>query len=153
MTEEQVVASMVEVTLRLEPLLRGVRKRAEGLGTKEAWDAHTLIEGATSRVLTALLNMSTADLTVVETRTCHICGTEGWMVLEFSKVEAWREGNYVQNVWPELNAGLREQLISGTHPECWFELFGDGDPEPDEDREMSDAEIDARTEMRILEGD
>ena len=32
---------------------------------------------------------------------------------------------YARNLWPDLDAGLVELVISGTHPECWGALFAD----------------------------
>jgi hypothetical protein len=32
-------------------------------------------------------------------------------------------GAYVQDAFPYLSAPEREQLISGTHPKCWDEMF------------------------------
>ena len=34
----------------------------------------------------------------------------------------------MQNAYPELPAGLREQIISGTHPACFDALFADDEP-------------------------
>lgn len=33
------------------------------------------------------------------------------------------QGVHVQEAFPDMNIGLREQIISGTHPECWDEMF------------------------------
>ena len=30
-----------------------------------------------------------------------------------------------QQAFPELPTEIREQLISGTHPKCWDEMFSD----------------------------
>jgi hypothetical protein len=40
-------------------------------------------------------------------------------------------GDYVQDIWPELSAGHREMIISGTHPDCFDQMFS-----PDEPNEM-----------------
>jgi hypothetical protein len=39
----------------------------------------------------------------------------------------WRAGAFIQQAWPEADAGTRELLISGTHPACWEELWKDDD--------------------------
>jgi hypothetical protein len=36
-------------------------------------------------------------------------------------------GAYAQDAFPDLLAPIREQIISGTHPECWNEIFKDDD--------------------------
>jgi len=33
-------------------------------------------------------------------------------------------GEYVQTAFKSLSIPLREQIISGVHPECWQELWG-----------------------------
>jgi hypothetical protein len=33
-------------------------------------------------------------------------------------------GNYVQDSFKSMAAPLREQVITGTHPECWQQMFG-----------------------------
>ena len=38
-------------------------------------------------------------------------------------------GPFIQDAWPESTAEQREQVISGTHPECWNEMFGEEDDE------------------------
>jgi len=43
--------------------------------------------------------------------TCLFCG-EG-------------EGEFVQNVFPEMSPEDRELLISGTHPACWDRYMGE----------------------------
>lgn len=41
---------------------------------------------------------------------------------------------HVQQAFPYLNAGQREVLINGIHPECWDAFMGP-EPEDDEDGE------------------
>jgi len=36
-------------------------------------------------------------------------------------------GANAQDAFPDLLAPIREQIISGTHPECWNEIFKDDD--------------------------
>ena len=37
---------------------------------------------------------------------------------------SYLRGNYVQEAFKTLTIPLREQIISGVHPECWLELWG-----------------------------
>lgn len=58
------------------------------------------------------------------TKECIHCGKE----TEFSvtKDEYQRlfiDNEYVQSVFPNLSNEEREVMISGTHPECWKEMF------------------------------
>lgn len=52
--------------------------------------------------------------------TCMLCLQVTNIFLEVSKYDEWkREGEYIQNVFPEMSVDQREQLISGTCPKCW----------------------------------
>jgi hypothetical protein len=31
----------------------------------------------------------------------------------------------MQEAFPDLDKALREQMISGTHPNCWKEVYGE----------------------------
>ena len=63
----------------------------------------------------------------VETRPCQMCGKTSVVRLDEEKFNRWRQGEHIQNVWPEMSADNREVLISGTHPACWDRLFADAD--------------------------
>ena len=41
----------------------------------------------------------------------------------FKGKKAYEQGAFVQDAFPNLNIDEREQIISGTHPQCWDELF------------------------------
>ena len=42
----------------------------------------------------------------------------------------WKvRGLYIQDVFPNLDKDIREWMISGTHPACWKQVFGDEDEE------------------------
>ena len=62
-----------------------------------------------------------------ETKACISCGEKSNIQLDEDKFQAWRQGEYVQNVWPEKSADDRELLITGTHPKCWDEMFGEAE--------------------------
>ena len=40
------------------------------------------------------------------------------------QINAWIDGELIQNVMPQLSAGEREFIISGILPEDWDEMFG-----------------------------
>ena len=63
---------------------------------------------------------------MIETPTCFVCGYGGRLEVLSSGVRARREGALIQEAFPDLDKTLREQIISGTHPECWTGLFGEG---------------------------
>jgi hypothetical protein len=33
-------------------------------------------------------------------------------------------GNYIQDSFKTMSVPLREQIISGVHPDCWVSMFG-----------------------------
>jgi hypothetical protein len=42
--------------------------------------------------------------------------------------DRWKvKGEFAQNVFPHIDMDVREWMISGTHPDCWKDLFGDED--------------------------
>ncbi len=74
--------------------------------------------------------------TMVQTKTCIVCHKTGHVMLETGRWERYQAAQedhslpsqHVQDVWPEMPAAEREQLITGTHPACWDELFADDEP-------------------------
>lgn len=43
------------------------------------------------------------------------------------------KNEFIHVVFPDMSNEDREVLISGTHPECWKEMFGDFDEYEDEE--------------------
>lgn len=67
----------------------------------------------------------------ITTGPCYVCGKTG--VVENVPAEGydqWKRGAFIQDALPTLTAGDREQLLTGTHSECFDKLFP-----PDEDDE------------------
>jgi hypothetical protein len=58
-----------------------------------------------------------------QTPTCQMCGQSTALMVDEEKLRRWQAGAYIQDVFPELGAEVREQMISGTHPDCWDELI------------------------------
>ena len=65
--------------------------------------------------------MNTTD--IYETPRCFHCGKTGYLELPTEGVRAYANGTLAQNAFPDLDRELREQIISGTHPECWKAMF------------------------------
>jgi hypothetical protein len=61
---------------------------------------------------------------VVETPQCIRCGEGGSVEVPMKGFLIRQLGGLIQDAYPDLDLPLREQLISGTHPKCWEELFG-----------------------------
>jgi hypothetical protein len=64
-----------------------------------------------------------SNLIVVKTKTCCVCGEYEVWSLDRHLVDRWRGGENIQQVFPDMSAGEREVLISGTHIACWDTLF------------------------------
>jgi hypothetical protein len=66
-----------------------------------------------------------------------ICRETGNIELTAKQVIAYddfrngRDTRKIQDVFPELSNELREQIMTGTHPECWNTMFAE--TECDED--------------------
>lgn len=63
--------------------------------------------------------------TVYATRRCPVCLKTGTIMVDENELFAYLRGNYVQEAFKSLTIPLREQIISGVHPECWLELWGE----------------------------
>lgn len=54
---------------------------------------------------------------------CVHCGRLYTLQLSKAGIKARKNGAYVQDAFPELTAGERELLISGTCDDCWKRFF------------------------------
>jgi hypothetical protein len=68
-----------------------------------------------------------SKLIMVETPHCPICGKTSTLQVREAGILDYRGGKLIQVAFPDLPADIREQLISGTHPECWTKTFGSED--------------------------
>jgi len=61
----------------------------------------------------------------INTPTCQWCGTGGTVLVQMSDYLLWTSKNppLIQNCFPSLSAGHREQILTGTHPACWEAMF------------------------------
>lgn len=63
----------------------------------------------------------------VKTKMCFHCKKVGFIIMDqqdwINGIKDYQIGAFVQDAFPKLNDGQREQIISGTHPECWEILF------------------------------
>ena len=46
-------------------------------------------------------------------------------MVDESELLTYLRGEYVQTAFKSLTIPLREQIISGVHPDCWLELWGE----------------------------
>ena len=61
---------------------------------------------------------------IVETPKCFHCGVGGTVEVPMKGFLIRQLGGLIQDAYPDLPAPLREQMVSGTHPQCWEEMFG-----------------------------
>jgi hypothetical protein len=57
---------------------------------------------------------------------CVYCGEYTAIPVKLKDYKEFRSPNrrYVQDIFPYLDAGQREMLISNTCPKCWDDLYG-----------------------------
>jgi len=59
------------------------------------------------------------DFIAVKTKPCCVCDKYEVWSLDRNAVTRWQEGENIQSAFPDMSAGDREILISGTHAACW----------------------------------
>lgn len=63
-------------------------------------------------------------------RFCIHCEEETIFLMSTEEYNKWQVRSlFVQDVFPHLDTDMREWMISGTHPHCWKEVFGEEDDE------------------------
>ena len=68
----------------------------------------------------------TDNMITFHTPICFMCGNGGTVRISSDAFTAWQNGNGpIQEFFPDLDLDTREQMISGTHPACWTEMFGE----------------------------
>jgi hypothetical protein len=73
----------------------------------------------------AIQGISATDKTVVVgTPKCGWCGDIGEVEVPTAGFFARELGAPIQEAYPDLDKALREQILTGTHPDCWKEMFG-----------------------------
>ena len=61
---------------------------------------------------------------VVETPQCFVCGKTGEVEVPMKGFLIRQLGGLIQDAYPDLDKALREQMMTGIHPECWKKSFG-----------------------------
>lgn len=54
---------------------------------------------------------------------CLVCRQSGHIAVTRAEAVLLHEGRPVQDVLPDVPGALRDQMLSGTHPECWAEIL------------------------------
>lgn len=68
--------------------------------------------------------MSTETVTVT-CPPCPFCGKSGEMDLPADGLASYLDGGPIVEAFPGLNAGQREQVMTGIHPACWDRELGE----------------------------
>jgi hypothetical protein len=76
-------------------------------------------------IIEKIYDFENGDRYVVETNLCFHCGNKGTVEVLAQEVFYLRQGMLIQDAVKSLDKGLREQLMSGTHPKCWLDMFGE----------------------------
>ena len=56
---------------------------------------------------------------------CPFCATTHFVEVPKAEYHRWRYGELIQNAMPSLSSLERDQLITGTCPDCLKMVFGD----------------------------
>ena len=75
---------------------------------------------------------------------CTDCGTVKTYTLDEAKVDRWKAGGLIQNLFPEIED--REIMISGTCSDCFDKLFADEDSDVELDSFEDEGYIDDELE-------
>ena len=70
--------------------------------------------------------MKLAETITIATPECFYCRGRGSVKVSLEGFKKRQFGALIQDAYPELSIGLREQLMTGTHPDCWNAAYGIG---------------------------
>jgi hypothetical protein len=74
---------------------------------------------------------SSLDTYILETRTCTWCGEAGTVELDADSYIGYAKWSLrqltIQDAMPNIPMDIREQIMTGYHPECWTAMFGKSD--------------------------
>ncbi len=63
--------------------------------------------------------MASNTTIVMRTPICFMCSKEGFVEVSSEGYMARKRGALIQEAFFDLDKSLREQIVSGTHPNCW----------------------------------
>tara|TARA_Y100000004_G_C8901190_1_gene406481 strand:- start:49 stop:294 length:246 start_codon:yes stop_codon:yes gene_type:complete len=77
------------------------------------------------KVIDKIYDAVNGDKYVIETKQCWHCGNTGKVEIFTQEMFFLNQGYHVQEAVQSLDKHYREMLITGVHPKCWTEMFGD----------------------------
>lgn len=72
---------------------------------------------------------------------CPLCRQTTDFEVPTAGVDAYGQGLMIQDAFPTLNADQREQLKTGTCPDCWNKIFPPDPPAPGSQAEVDMANL------------
>ncbi len=78
---------------------------------------------------------------IVLTQECIQCHLKGAVMVDSDQFDARENGAAIQDAYPNLTPGEREQLLTGIHGECYDEMFAQFDDEDDYEGYAGDEEV------------
>ena len=77
------------------------------------------------KVIDKIYDSVNGDKYVIETVKCFHCGNTGTVEILSQEMFYLNMGINIQDAVKSLDKHYREQMITGTHPKCWIEMFGE----------------------------
>jgi len=77
------------------------------------------------KVIDKIYDAVNGDRYVIETKECFHCNTTGRVEIQAPELFYLNQGKKVQEAVTSLSKDYREMLITGIHPNCWIEMFGE----------------------------
>ena len=76
------------------------------------------------KVIDKIYDFENGDKYVIETKQCFHCMQTGTVEIFTQEMFYLNQGYHIQDAVKSLDRDYREQMITGTHPRCWIEMFG-----------------------------
>ena len=75
------------------------------------------------KVIDKIYDSQNGNKYVIETKQCIHCGNKGRVEILTRELFYLNQGYHIQDAVKSLDRDYREQIITGTHPKCWIEMF------------------------------
>ena len=77
------------------------------------------------KVIDKIYDFENGDKYIIETKQCFHCKNTGTVEIFTQELFYLNQGMHIQDAVKSLSKDYREQLITGIHPRCWYEMFGE----------------------------
>jgi hypothetical protein len=100
-------------------------------GTEYNGTAKVLVSdhGGQMEYYARVFDLNVETLTDFVCRPCPMCGKASTLKLPVKRIQAWVDGELIQNAFPYLTADERELMITGIDADCYARIaaYGDSD--------------------------